>query len=1130
MDYRIPEKTNKVLNIIILGLLLIMIRVWYLAIIQHDEHLEKARRPKRRTVIEKVERATIRDRFNIPFALNKIQYNAAVCYADIRQIPTAKWETNSEGKRVRVQVRSEYVKNLSEILAKELQMDPQKIEDTIHGQASLFPHTPFILKEDLSEQEYYRLKMLEKDWVGIRTEQGSKRHYPLGKVGADIIGYMGAISFNEYYAIAQELATLQSYLAKREAGEVAVLPKGFENPLEVRERMKALQEKAYTINDLIGKTGIEGAFDADLRGYAGKKIYEVNTKGNFLRELPGGREKVSGQRLLLSISSELQEYAERLLTQNEKIREARHPDKSANLSVPWIKGGAIVALDPKTGEVLALASYPRMDPNDFIPSRTPDAKAEKQAAIGKWLENEAYIGEIWDGKRPLERERYDEETEQYYNEILELSLEKYFESIFPPQSDILSSVQNLTTVGAVLSLQETMGKLLDFSGQANMRVLIGALYPDDPHRPSKFPFSSEEKKEVENRLLQNVQEVSLLKTKIDPVLEHVKHNDDKLLILDLCRMLADRELFSQEITDIAAPLSLSGYRLLNQSYSTIQSYLFTKAKSWFHKLDFQKWRSENFKEFMKAKRKEEQEKKQYAKPYTDYLDQIEKQRFKSFWGKNRLLLVHAFLNANKDIPVESPLFSYVSEILGLEEDQAIKKHKDRLITAISSLPEEQQLGFLQTMRSFEELKSPLYGRYRTLRNTKGIQMEKHLAAAFYPISGYGYGRSQAFRQSTPQGSVFKIVVAYQALLERYQQLAALQENLNDLNPLTLIEDLKWHPKPGSNDQILGTTLDGRPIKRMYKGGRLFLSRPNTGKIDVVGAIERSSNFYFPLLAVDHMQDPLNLVKTSREFGFGEKTGIELPGEIAGSLPDDVTHNRTGLYSFAIGQHSLVVTPLQTAVMFSTIANKGKVLKPKIVQVIAGREPLREYRDPFSQALFPFKDHLASIGIHFPLFSATQCEGERPYVWYNAPEVKRCLPMFDVIRDPLIQGMHRVIVGTKGTARPNIIRALLGNPKWMRDYQELKDQLIGKTGTAEILYKQTIDSESLAKIQNHIWFSGVVFSEEDHQSWEDPELVVIVYLRFSLAGGKEAAPLAVEVAKKWREIVKRHGRSAYVVAE
>ena len=73
MDYNIPEKANRVLNIIILGLLLIVIRVWYLAIIQHDDQLERARKPKRRAVIEKVERATVRDRFNIP--LRSIKFN-----------------------------------------------------------------------------------------------------------------------------------------------------------------------------------------------------------------------------------------------------------------------------------------------------------------------------------------------------------------------------------------------------------------------------------------------------------------------------------------------------------------------------------------------------------------------------------------------------------------------------------------------------------------------------------------------------------------------------------------------------------------------------------------------------------------------------------------------------------------------------------------------------------------------------------------------------------------------------------------------------------------------------------------------------------------------------------------------
>jgi cell division protein FtsI/penicillin-binding protein 2 len=1130
MDYNIPDKTNRVLNIIILGLLLILVRVWYLSIIQHDEQVEKARRPKRRTVIEKPERATIRDRFNIPLALNKIQYNAAVCYADIRQIPAARWERNAEGKRIRVQVRSAYIKNLAELLAKELGVDAQKIEDTIHGKASLFPHTPFILKEDLSEQEYYRLKMLEKDWVGIRTEQGSKRYYPLGKIGSDVIGYMGAISSKEYYAIAQELATLKAYLEKRETGEVAVLPKGFHNPLEVRERVKALQEKAYMINDLVGKAGVEAAFDADLRGYAGKKTFEVNTKGNFLRELPGGRKDVPGQRLLLSISSELQEFAEQLLAQNEKIREARHSNGAADLSTPWIKGGAIAALDPRTGEVIALASYPRIDPNDFIPSRIPDINASKQAAIAKWLENETYIGEIWDGKRPLERERFDEETHSFYEETLELSLEKYFETILPPSSDILSAMHSMTTIGNVIFLQETMEKLLELSGQMDMRVLIEALYSEAPHRPLKSPSSLQEKRNVEQHLVQNSTETLNLKQKVEPILGHIKYNDDKLLILDLCRMLADKDRFSPELFESIESLSLSGYHLLNQSFSIVQSNLQAHAKTWFHKQDFQTWRSQNFKEFLRIKRKEEKEKKQYAKPYTDYLDQMEKQMFKAFWEEHRLTLLHAlFIDMPEEISSDFPLFAYVAEALKLrKENLEIKQHAEKIKNAIATLSKEKQLKFLQSMRSFEELKTPLYGRYRSLRNTKGIQMQKHLAAAFYPLSSYGYGRSQAFRQSTPQGSVFKLVVAYQGLLERYQQLKMQQSHLRDVNPLTLIDHLKWHSTPGSNGQILGYTLDGQPITRLYKGGKLPRSHPNIGKIDIVGAVEQSSNIYFSILAAEHIKDPLDLVQAARNFGFGEKTGIELPGEIAGTLPDDVTLNRTGLYSFAIGQHSLIVTPLQTAIMLGTIVNKGKVLKPKVIQVIAGREPLREYCDPFAQALFPFKDNLASIGIHFPLFSATQSEGDNPYIWYSVPETKRNLPMPDVIRNPLIEGMHRVLTGLKGTARPNIIRALLHDPQWMRNYQNLKDNLIGKTGTAEILYKQTVDSESLAKIHNHIWFGGVVFSEEDHQTWENPELVVVVYLRFSEAGGKEAAPLATEIIKKWREILKSHGRNAYIL--
>ena len=390
------KKTNRILNVIILALLLILIRVWYLSVILHEEKQKEAVKPQRRSVVERVERATIRDRFNFPLALNKIQYNASICYADIRQIPRVRWERNEQGKRVKVLARSEYINRLCAMLADALDLDPQKIEDTIHGKASLFPQTPFVIREGVSEEQYYKLKALEKDWVGIRMEVGSKRYYPLGKVGSDVIGYMGAINSSEYYQIAEEMKILQAYLLEREAQELPILPKGFHNPLEVRERLRELQERAYTINDLVGKTGVEGVFDGELRGYVGKKTYEVDINGNFLRELPGSRKAMPGQRILLSISAELQEFAESLLAHNESIREVREEDGSPSLTAPWIKGGAIVAMDPHNGEILTLASYPRFDPNDFIPAKE---EGKNRANFSSGLKTRPMLQRFGMGKR-----------------------------------------------------------------------------------------------------------------------------------------------------------------------------------------------------------------------------------------------------------------------------------------------------------------------------------------------------------------------------------------------------------------------------------------------------------------------------------------------------------------------------------------------------------------------------------------------------------------------------------------------------------------------------------------------------------------------------------------------------------
>ena len=1096
--YTIPEKVNRVLNIIILALFLIFIRVWYLAIIQHEEKKLEALKPKQKLVIERVERGTIRDRFNIPLAANKIQYYASVRYADIRQIPRLKWEKNKEGKPVRVYKRLLFIKDLSLLLAKELQMDALQIEDIIHGKASLFPQTPFVIKKNISEQEYYRLKFLEKDWAGIYAEKRSKRFYPHGKTACDVMGYMSAINQKEYYNIAKELKYLKEYLFLRESDEICILPKGFTNPLQVRERLQILQEKAYTINDLIGKTGIEAVYDAELRGYIGEKTYEVDTKGNLLRPLPNGREATPGQRIILTLSQELQQFAESLLTIYEKERDST---EEITLQYPWIKGGAIVAIEPNTGELLAFASYPRFDPNDFVSG---------SSAVLKWLENESLIADIWDGCQELERERIDPVTHRFYQEKLHLFLNHYLDAILAPKSEIKSCFNRIDSLHAACTLQKTAKQLLELSQQTSYPHLFAALYNTIPHKPSRFPLDAKIK--IQKTLL-----LQQLKTTLDSFLAEIKHNDDKLLLLDLCRLLVDEEAFSPELLQAIGHLEVSDYYTLNQLSSQIQRFLLPQAKQWFHELDFSVWRKQHFTSFLSQKRQEERSQKKWAKPYTEYLDLAEKNLFTTFWEKNRFFLFQSILLDSIET-TETHLIPYLERaIKEKEKNPFIQKCREEFKKILSTLPFALQSEFLKTMRSFNNLNRPLLGRYRGLRTSNKQQLEKHLAAAFYPTTGYGYGKSYAYRQATPLGSVFKLLVAYQTLMERLEQG-------KDLNPLTLTDQIQWHANPNSNEQILGYTQEGLPITRLYKQGRLARSsNPNIGKTDLLRAIESSSNIYFSLLASEHIQDPETLIHTSKNFLFGEKTGIELPGEFSGQLPNDLSFNRTGLYAFAIGQHSLTVTPLQTAIMLSTIANKGYVLKPKIVQLIAGQERLREYSDPFSIQQFPFQEHLKLIGIHFPLFTSCLKEEQKPHIWMNSTCVKQHISLPDPVRNMLLEGMYKVVNGEKGNARPSIIRSFNRHPEWKKNYLELQGgQLIGKTGTAEILYKSTIDAETPAFKVDHSWFAGISFLPKQQKIRDRAELVVIVYLPFSKSGGKEAAPIVAEMIKKWREIQKSHG--------
>lgn len=1061
----LPSKANRILNGILVILLLVLIRIWHLSVIQHDEKLQESRKPQIRVVAEECQRATIYDRFHIPLAINKVQYNAAISYGPIRELPRWIWKKDEKRKRIKFLYRKEYITELSEFLGQKLHLDPVRIEDLIHSKAAILGNVPCVIKENISEEEYFRLKMLEKDWPGIYAHIEAKRCYPQAPTAAEIVGYIGPISREQYNGIIRELHQLRDCIAAWEEGENPIFPDGYTTIDAVKNRLEELEKKAYTVNDVVGKMGVEAQFDEELRGIRGKQIYLADTQGSYLRKLVGSVEPRAGSCLTLTISSELQAYAERLLVEYDQ----KPPNATAWVTrrktllpenQPWQKEGAIVVMDPHSGEIYALASYPRFDSRDFIRTGHRDGIEDKNRSINKWLESETHLAHIWDLKIPHSRERIDLASGVFFDEKIELGWKVFLDFILPQASSVRKMLDKRSALLDAIQLQKKIERLLSLFGPdehfMNAAQIMDYIYCGGEDISADIPFTIQKRKFFAERLTLVEPQVMEIQKELAPYFEGIHLNYEKLLLVDLYRLAADATQFSPELLEWLGRVSIEEYREACGRVVSIREVVHNIIKNLFHEHDFKKWREESFKEYLAEKRKIEKENGvKYARPYIEYLDQIEKELFEKFWEEYQWDFNILFLTGNTTADIPEPYLStlknWAQELqAGAHGGLKWRHHYQNLQRMTQGVDSALLKSYIKTMRSYDDLNRPLVGKYSGLRGT----LEKDLAASFYPTFGYGHARSHAFRQAATIGSIFKLVPAYEALVQRYQK--GLQ---NDLNPLTIIDDK--HQVYGKTEKWnVGFTVDGKAIPLYYCGGRLPRSdHYKVGSVDLVAALGASSNPYFSLLAGDVLKDPEDLCKAAALFGYGKKTGIELPGEYEGIIPQDVAYNRTGLYSMAIGQHSLVGTPLQVAVMLSSLANGGRLLEPQI---------LKEEKEIT----------------------------ERWRVFLPAP-----------VQHLLLSGLKQAVMGEKGTARG--IRT--------KYPPELVQRIIGKTSTAEAMARLSLDGMHGAMKIKHTWFGAISYESDD---FSKPELVVIVYLRYG-DYGNDAAPRAVEMIKKWREIKKLH---------
>ncbi|MFO7892984.1 MAG: penicillin-binding protein 2 [Longimicrobiales bacterium] len=215
-----------------------------------------------------------------------------------------------------------------------LALDDGKIERLMERQLR-HPQQQLVVSADLSFDRISAIEERRPMFPEVLIEMRPKRNYAAGPAAAHLLGYVGEIN---------EVELVDSRFADYRSGQI------------------------------IGKTGVERQYESRLAGEPGVRYVEVDALGRIVGEFPGHEEvpPVPGDSLQLTVDLDLQQWIARIL--------------------PDTVRGAVVALEPGTGEVLALYSVPSFDPNDLVGSVPAERWEALRQDTAKRLLNRAIAG------------------------------------------------------------------------------------------------------------------------------------------------------------------------------------------------------------------------------------------------------------------------------------------------------------------------------------------------------------------------------------------------------------------------------------------------------------------------------------------------------------------------------------------------------------------------------------------------------------------------------------------------------------------------------------------------------------------------------------------------------------------
>ena len=190
------------------------------------------------------------------------------------------------------------------LIARGLHLDVEQLRATLRRFRAAPGYQPIPIKQDVTADEQAFIEAHRNELPELETIEGERRLYPRDGFASHVIGYVGEVS---------------------------------------EEDLNQTRYAAYEPGDVVGKGGVEEMYDQLLRGQDGSRDVIVDSRGREVGYL-GTQHAVPGQDLRLTIDNDLQRAAELALGD---------------------RNGAIVAMDPRNGEILALVSRPSFDPNAF---------------------------------------------------------------------------------------------------------------------------------------------------------------------------------------------------------------------------------------------------------------------------------------------------------------------------------------------------------------------------------------------------------------------------------------------------------------------------------------------------------------------------------------------------------------------------------------------------------------------------------------------------------------------------------------------------------------------------------------------------------------------------------------------